>query len=401
MNNDVSIYFLHTLFNVCFNKGVVPAIWGNCVIKPIPKSSSADPRDSLSYRGIALASAVYKIYCSVINERLSNWANINNLIADEQNGFRKKRSTVDHISSLTRITDTRKKARKSTFCAFIDFKKAYDTINRSKLWCRLVSTGLCGKLFRAVKSLYSSVSSCIRLNDLHTDWFEVKPGLRQGCILSPLLFNFYINDLAIYLIVFGIGINCGEDIVCILMYADDVVLLAETERDLQILMNALNDWCQTNDMIVNCIKSNIHFRNPSVSKTNFVFKCGDSTLHVADRYTYLGLLLSEHLDFEMTAKFVAQSASRAVGRLVSKCKLAGGLPFNVYTKLYDSVVYPVISCGAGIWGCKPYSCINAVQNRAVRFFLGEGNVHWLPLWRERWDGNQASSSNGHALGVTL
>ena len=89
LNNDVFIYFLHTLFNVCFNKDVVPAIWGKCVIKPIPKSSSADPRDPLSYRGIALASAVYKIYCSVINEQLSNWAESNNLIADEQNGFRK------------------------------------------------------------------------------------------------------------------------------------------------------------------------------------------------------------------------------------------------------------------------------------------------------------------------
>ena len=176
-----------------------------------------------------------------------------------------------------------------------------------------------------------------------------------------------------YLKSFRIGINCNEDIVCILMYADDVVLLAETERDLQILMNALNDWCQTNDMIVNCSKSNIiHFRNPSVSKANFVFKCGDSTLQIVDRYTYIGLLLSEHLDFEMAAKFVAQSASRALGLLISKCKLAGGLPCNVYTKSYDSVVYPVISYGAGIWGYKSYSCINAVQNRAMRFFLGVG-----------------------------
>ena len=141
---------------------------------------------------MSLASAVYKINCSVVNERLSNWAESNNLIADEQNGFRKKRSTVDHISSLTSIIDTRKKARKPTFCAFIDFRKAYDTINRTKLWRRLGSTGLCGKLFRAVKSLYSSVSSCISLNDLHTDWFEVNSGLRQGCILSSLLFNLYI-----------------------------------------------------------------------------------------------------------------------------------------------------------------------------------------------------------------
>ena len=369
LNNDASIYFLHVLFNVCFNKGVVPAVWGKCVIKPIPKASSKDPRDPLSYRGISLASAVYKIYCAVVNERLSNWAESNNLIADEQNGFRKKRSTVDHISSLTSIIDTRKKARKPTFCAFIDFRKAYDTINRTKLWRRLGSTGFCGKLFRAVKSLYSSVSSCIRLNDLHTDWFEVNSGLRQGCILSPLIFNLYINDLAIYLKSFGIDVNCDDDNVCILMYADDIVLLAETERDLQILLNAINDWCRTNDMVVNCSKSNvIHFRNPSVSKTEFIFKCGDSALQVVDRYTYLGLLLSEHLDFELTAKYVSQSASRALGLLISKCKLAGGLlPFNVYTKLYDSVVYPVINYGASIWGYKSYSCINAVQNRAMRW----------------------------------
>ena len=89
LSNDASVNFLHVLFNVCFNKGVVPTICGKCVIKPIPKSSSTDPRDPLSYRGIALASAVYKIYCSVINDRLTIWAESNGLMADEQNGFRK------------------------------------------------------------------------------------------------------------------------------------------------------------------------------------------------------------------------------------------------------------------------------------------------------------------------
>ena len=306
-----------------------------------------------------------------------------------------KRSTVDHISSLTNIIETRKKQKKATFCAFIDFKKAYDTINRTKLWHRLGSTGLCGKLFRAVKSLYSSVYSCVRLNNLHTDWFEVNSGLRQGCILSPLMFNLYINDLAVYLKSLGIGVACDDDTVCLLMYADDIVLLAETENDLQTLIGALNDWCRANDMVVNNNKSNIiHFRNPSIERTNFKFQCGASALTTVDRYTYLGLLLTEHLDFELTAKFVAQSASRALGLLISKCKLAGGLPFNVFSKLYDSVVYPVISYGASIWGNKSYSCINAVQNKAMRFFLGvgkytpvaavEGDMGWEPSLIRQW-----------------
>lgn len=130
LNNDVSVAFLHVLFNVCFSSGTMPSIWGKCVINPIPKTSSIDPCDSLSYRSISLASSMYELYCSIINERLSKWAEENNKIVDEQNGFRKKRSTVDHIWSLTNIIETRKKLNKATFCAFIDFKKAYDSINR-------------------------------------------------------------------------------------------------------------------------------------------------------------------------------------------------------------------------------------------------------------------------------
>ena len=148
-----------------------------------------DPRDPLSYRGIALASSVYKIYCSVINERLSRWVEDNDKVTDEQNGFRRKRSTIDHVSSLTSLIETRKKLKKSTFCAFIDFKKAYDSINREQLWQWLSEIGVSGKLFKTIKSLYSSVTSCVRVNNMHTDWFDVKCGLRQGCILSPILFN--------------------------------------------------------------------------------------------------------------------------------------------------------------------------------------------------------------------
>ena len=99
--------------------------------------------------------------------------------------------------SLVNIIDTRKQLKKSTFCAFIDFKKAYDTINYAME--RLTDIGISGKMFQAVKSLkgYTSVKSCVRLSFYRTDWFDVNFGLHQGCVLSPLLFNLCINDLAI------------------------------------------------------------------------------------------------------------------------------------------------------------------------------------------------------------
>ena len=306
LKNDSAIMFLFVLFNICFDNGTIPSIWGKCIINPIPKSSMTDPRDPLSYRGISLASAMYKIYASILNARLTKWTEDNNVIADEQGGFRRKRSTVDQISAVVNLIETRKKLRQCTFAAFIDFHKAYDHIDRDKLWKRLNETGISGKMFGAIKSLYSAVSSCVRINSFKTDWFEVKTGLRQGCILSPLLFNLYINDLVIYLKSMNIGVCFNDETVCILLYADDVVLLAENAQDLQLLLNALNDWCNTNDMCINSTKSNIvHFRPASIRRTDVTFNCGDTILKVAEQYTYLGIVLSEHLDYNVTANAIA------------------------------------------------------------------------------------------------
>ena len=179
LKNDTSVLFLQILFNVCFETGRIPTSWGKNIIIPIPKTSTADPRDPLSYRGISLASSMYKLYSSLINIRLSLWSEENSKIVDVQNGFRKNRSTIDHLSSLTSIIETRKKMKLSTVCAFIDFRKAYDYINRDKLWQRLHDINVSSKMVTAIKSLYVNVSACVKVNNLTTDWFDVNSGLRQ------------------------------------------------------------------------------------------------------------------------------------------------------------------------------------------------------------------------------
>ena len=128
LKNDATILFLHALYNHCFDTGIVPSMWNKCIINP-----TSDPRDPLSNRGISLACTMYKIYSKILNDRLSTWAESNNILSDEQNGFRKKRRTVDQICSLVNLIETRKKQKQSTFVAFIDFRKAYDFINRTTL----------------------------------------------------------------------------------------------------------------------------------------------------------------------------------------------------------------------------------------------------------------------------
>jgi len=107
-----------------------------------------------------------------------------------------------------------------------------------------------------------------------------------------------------------------------LLYADDTVLLTSSETELQLLLSALSDWCATNDMIVNSTKSSIvHVRPQSVSRTDAMLFCGDKKLEIVDKFTYLGIVFNEHLDYSITAKTVAQSANRALGLLIAKCKI--------------------------------------------------------------------------------
>ena len=104
--------------------------------------------------------------------------------------------------------------------------------------------------------------------------------------------------------------------------------------DLQVLLDELNLWCIIHKMEIIPDKSkSVRFRNPSISRTSMVYTCGGKFLETVDKYVYLGLLLKQHLDYSLMAKQVADSANRALGLLISKCKSAGGLPFSTFTKL--------------------------------------------------------------------
>ena len=175
--------------------GVVPCPWQQSIIKPIPKpgGNSIDPND---YRGISLQSVVTKVLCYIMNSRLCEYLEHLNLLVEEQNGFRKGRSCQDHIFSLHSIIHCRKILRQDTYAVFIDFRKAFDSVNRELLWNKLQQKfGIQGSFLTLLKGLYNHVRSCVRVNGELTEWFDINSGVKQGCILSPILFSMFINDL--------------------------------------------------------------------------------------------------------------------------------------------------------------------------------------------------------------
>ena len=123
-------------------------------------------------------------------------------------------------------------------------------------------------MYNALATLYENVSCCVRLNGFKTDWFTVTCGLKQGCNISTILFNFYINDVVEKIKATDKGIDIGEEKVSVLLYADDLVLLAPSASDLQVTLDELHVWCDENKMTINEDKSSvIHFRPNSVNRT--------------------------------------------------------------------------------------------------------------------------------------
>ena len=106
-------------------------------------------------------------------------------------------------------------------------KKAFDRVFRAGLWKRVAEEGVKGKMWRVLQAIYERVESCVRVNGQASDWFSIDTGVRQGCVLSPLLYALFINGLVHELNALGLGLEIGGTLVCALLYADDIVLLAK------------------------------------------------------------------------------------------------------------------------------------------------------------------------------
>ncbi len=129
----------------------------------------------------------------------------------------------------------------------------------------------------------------------------------------------------------NIGIHTDDYIIGILLYTDDICLIAESEADLHTLLEIVDRWCEQWRMQVNQDKSNVvHFRKQSQPRTTVQFNCGQHHLKTVNSYKYLGCILDKTLDFSVTAKVLAGAASRAFGAIIAKYHKAGGLTYEVY-----------------------------------------------------------------------
>ena len=145
-----------------------------------------------NYRGISLVAHAGEALLKIVATRLSSYCEARNLLPEEQCGFRPHRSTTDMMFAVQRLQKLGRKARVPLFLCFIDLQKACDSVDRTLLWQVLARFGTPPQMIEVIRQFHDGMRACVRCDDGRcSEWFEVAQGLRQACVLSPLLFNVF------------------------------------------------------------------------------------------------------------------------------------------------------------------------------------------------------------------
>ena len=198
--------------------------------------------DPSNYRGISLLSCLGKLYTAILNTRLTKYAIAKSILKPEALGFVAGNRTSDaHLILHSLIQRYCHQQNEKIFSCFVDFSKAFDTIPRDLLFRKLLGYGINGKFFNNLKTLYTNDNCCVKVGNQITESFLANQGVKQGCILSPLLFNIFIADIVDRFSNENcrpLRINEAQSISC-LLWADDVVLMSRSEEGLKNMLSAL------------------------------------------------------------------------------------------------------------------------------------------------------------------
>ena len=364
---------LKKLFNFIFTSGIYPNHWTECLVIAVPKSG--DLSNPNNYRPIVLVSVLSKLFTSILTNRLLLWAEEEEKLIANQFGFRPGRSTTDAIFVLHGIICHTLQNKGKLYSAFVDFRKAFDKLDRRILIYKLLKGGISSKFISIVKSVYSSIKMRLRSGDTLSDSFNNLMGVKQGEPLSPLLFLFFINDL-----IEDINLNNQTDVVNInsflmylILFADDTVLFGKSPEILQELLDKLLIYCNKWSIEVNTDKTKIVvFRNGWQPIDNSFFY-NDNEIEIVDSYVYLGMLLHKNGKFQHTQKRLCQQGSRALSAMFNSIKDLY-LTKKKQVELFDIMVSSVLCYASEIWGFHRGNDIEILHNKFCRRILKVGRT---------------------------
>ena len=207
--------------------------------------------DPSNYKGISLLCGLSKFFTAILNQRLLKYVLQNQILSKEQLGFIPGNRTSDALLLHNRVDQHCKQYNNNIYACFVDFQKAFDSVPRHKLFEKLIN--ITGRFYECKKKLYSSDLSCIKIENRITDTFQNSQGVKQGCILSPLLFNIFLADLPKKFQEDGdlLKLNQNETI-CSIIWADDLLLLSQSEKGFNRMLTTLNVYSHRRRGSIGC-----------------------------------------------------------------------------------------------------------------------------------------------------
>lgn len=353
---------LKSIIDKVWRDGKIPDSWKEGVIITIPKKGNLS--ECKNWRGITLLNTVIKLLAMLIRDRLM--PTLDNLLRPEQAGFRPNRSCTDQVNTLRIIIEQSAEWRSSLYILFVDFERAFDTINRNAIWEALAELGVPDKIIQLIKELYRDAKCRVRFAGTESDTFSVNRGVRQGCVLSPLLFLVVLDS-----VLKKVNAEAPDGIQWTLTarlhdldYADDLALLSHTFEGIKTKLQKLNEIAARVGLKINYRKTKIMRIN---SRTSTPLDVDGTTIEDVDEFEYLGCTVTKTggTDADIDKRInKARHAYFTLGSLWRSSFMSRGLKLRIFS----SCILSVLLYGCETWGVAARS-INKLQvfvNKCLR-----------------------------------
>lgn len=276
---------LQPTINQIWTEEKIPNSWKQGLIIKLPKKG--DLTECENWRGITILNCAMKILASIIHSRIVDL--IETQLRDEQAGFRRGRGCIDNSNTLRQIVEQSVEWNSKLYIAFIDFKRAFDTISRPAIWNALRAKGIPDKIVKLIIAMYDGAETHVLHNGQLSATISTTTGVKQGCPLSPLLFITVLDDVMRKTCRQPRGIRWGIiNRLESLEYADDLALLTHNARDMREKLNDLITYAGEVGLQINARKTKIM----GVNVDDADFYIGENIIERVQSFSYLGSIIS-------------------------------------------------------------------------------------------------------------
>jgi len=363
----------------------------------------SDRSNCNNYRGISLLSHAGKVLLKIVANRLSDYCEAHGILPDEQCGFRPERSTVDMLFVVRRLQELARRRRIPLYMCFVDLQKAYDSVDRELLWKVLARAGAPEEMIAVIRQFHDGMQAQVRMDDGElSDWFEVTQGLRQGCVLSPLLFNiFFAAAIEVVLVRFSEDDTILKDMVYLeeedgvgagtplerarravwgMLYADDAGVVSRSQQGLTRMMTIIVEVLGSFGLTVSEKKTEtLLMRAPEKQPTKgrtppppLVIEAAGQKYAQTAQFRYLGGLVNEDGELTQEINHRSRAAWACIRRFSRELFDRPRAPWRLKVRLLRAEAMEALLYGCMTWAPRRdhYRLLRRTHHRLLLRVIG-------------------------------